>query len=215
MVIPGGVAGCVLQLGTAGPETDTRQRFPPARAARHAAGMTLRSPGPVVATVLAGACAASCASQPDTGPGVAAPPAPPPESAPSQPEAGSPEQVCAALAGSAYTADPAREPTPALARQRAAEKYGTPELAQQWRGSGHDPLWQRLAATGGQLRAETSPVQDAAPPARTGQAAAAVHVRPIAVWPERSEPQPGMLLYCGLSQSPQGWRVDSVQLASE
>lgn len=176
--------------------------------------MALRLPQ-LSTAVLAVVIATSCAGPSDTGPGVAAPPATPPASAPPAPEAAHPEQVCSALAAAAYTADPAREPTPALARQRAAEQFGTAQLAQQWRGSGTDPLWQHLAATGGQLHAETTPAHDAAPPAKTGQAAAAVHVRPIATWPERSEPQPGMLLYCGLTHAPQGWRVDTVQLASE
>lgn len=171
---------------------------------------------PVLPTaVLAAVIATSCAGPADTGPGVAAPPAAPPASAPPAPDAGSAEQVCSALAAAAYTAEPAREPTPALARQRAAEQFGTAQLQQQWRGSGSDPLWQQLAATGGKLRAETEPVHDAAPPAKAGQAAAAVHVRPIATWPDHSEPQPGVLLYCGLTHAPQGWRVDSVQLASE
>lgn len=139
-------------------------------------------------------------------------PAPPPPH-PAAPGA-SPEQVCSALAREAYTATPNREPTPAEARTRAAEHWGTPALQQQWRGSGADPLWQQLATTGGTLHAETAPIADQAPPARGPHAAAAVQVTPIATWPTgQQSPQPAVILYCGLDHGPQGWRVSSVQVS--
>lgn len=143
-------------------------------------------------------------------------PPPPRPPAPAAPPAESPEQVCSALASEAYTATPSREPTPASARQRAAEHWGTLALQQQWRGSGADPMWDQLAATGGTLHAETSPVPDGTPPGRGGSAAAAVQVTPIATDPNgQQSPQPGVLLYCGLDRTPTGWRVSSVQVSGE
>lgn len=129
-----------------------------------------------------------------------------------------PGQTCRDFALTYVSADTRRDNGPGDARYRAAERYGTRKLARQLatsarsRPSGQFERWSRH---GGHVEiTSTNPVRDDPPPTRAGRAAAGFtlsgHVAGEGGW---REPYGPMVVYCSLTTTPAGWRVDDVRVS--
>lgn len=150
-------------------------------------------------------------------------PQPPARAAASEPRPagpGSPLQVCRATAATWFASDTTTDHSPAEARIRAAQRYGTDAL-QQRAGAGMSraknlgPRWQQWADHEAVIDTQLQPYIGEKPPApRDGTAYAAVIVQRTATGADGWHQQlASMTVYCTLTRQPDGgpWRVDELQ----
>jgi len=171
-------------------------------------------PGSIRSTLLVtlAACALTACSRdpadtaPDTPPPVlAATPAAVPQEV---------QKVCSDFAAASLAFDTTRDQGPGHARQRAAERFGTPELASRLSAEGRGTTWAMVAARRGRVEVTTVPVRDDPPAPREGSAGAGVVDTRVAVgdagWRQELST---VVVYCALGREESGWRVTDVRLA--
>ncbi|MEU0529190.1 hypothetical protein [Amycolatopsis tolypomycina] len=124
---------------------------------------------------------------------------------------GAAAQACTRFVVTALSSDAALDRGPGDARVRAAQLYGTPQLAGQLAGEGRDHTWPELVQHQARVSVTTTEAGDD-PPAVTGtETGAAVTASRIAVgsggW---RRDLPPTVAYCSLAQAADGWRVIAV-----
>ncbi|MFJ8966677.1 hypothetical protein ACIRG5_45510 [Lentzea sp. NPDC102401] len=125
------------------------------------------------------------------------------------------QQVCSDFAAASLAFDTTRDQGPGQARQRAAERFGTPELASRLSAEGRSTTtWNMVAARRGRVEVTTVPVRDDPPAPREGSAGAGAVATRVAVgdagWRQELST---VVIYCALGREDSGWRVTGVRLA--
>ncbi len=160
----------------------------------------------VVALLAATACTSPATTEHEAPPTVA-------QAAPGQARAAAAE-VCRRFTTVALGVDATRDLSPAEARQRAAHRYGTPALAEQLAGHGHDPTWALLVRHDAHIEVRTEPVSDDPPPVRGDSVGAAVTATRTALGPRGwTQRLPEVVVYCSLVRTSDTWRVTAVTVS--
>lgn len=165
------------------------------------------------------ALAATASGCGTAGPDVEAGPLPTPQhhrAPPSTPT--NPDTVCREFAHTYVSMDTRRDADPSAARERAAHRYGTPKLRHRLAASGDTAARSRFAEWGqhnGHVEiTDIRPVRDDPPPTTGATTAAGFvlsgHVAGSRDWSQNYGP---VVVYCSLTQRPDGWRVDQVQIS--
>ena len=128
------------------------------------------------------------------------------------PRAAAAGEFCGRFATAALSSDAAIDRGPADARSRAAQLYGSPQLATQLAGEGRDQTWPELVQHQARVEVRTDEVTDDPPQASGSEVGAAVSATRVAVgtggW---RQVLPATVVYCSLtSAATAGWRVTAV-----
>lgn len=124
------------------------------------------------------------------------------------------QQVCSDFAATSLAFDTTRDQGPGQARQRAAERFGTPELASRLSAEGRSTAWAMVAARRGRVEVTTAPVRDDPPAPREGRAGAGAVATRVAVGDEGWRHELSTVVtYCALRREDSGWRITDVRLA--
>jgi hypothetical protein len=114
----------------------------------------------------------------------------------------------------ALSVDTTIDHSPADARHRAADQFGTSALDGQLTGQGSDATWPTLVARHAHVVVTTTPDDDDVPPATGTQTAAGVIAVPVAVGSDGwRQPLPADVVFCTLNQTSAGWKVAAVAVS--
>ncbi|WP_158886242.1 hypothetical protein [Amycolatopsis anabasis] len=123
------------------------------------------------------------------------------------------QQQCTRFVTAALSVDAATDSGPGEARQRAADQFGIPGLAQQIGGEGRDNGWEQLAAHRAHVEVTTEPVGDDPPPVRGDETGAGVKASRVAIaegWRQSLDP---LVAYCSLRRDGGGWKITGLTLS--
>lgn len=124
------------------------------------------------------------------------------------------QDVCARFAEMALGVDTVIDHSPADARHRAADQFGTSALTSQLTGQGTDATWSTLAAHRAHVVVTTTPDDDDTPPLTGNRAGAGVIATLAAVGSDGwRQPLPSDVVFCTLSQTSTGWKVAAVSIS--